>query len=48
MILRTLMALALAFAVSACGTKTNLTTPAGQKTTKGQLDPSLPPNPINK
>ena len=48
MILRIFLALALAFSVTACGTKTNLLTPSGQKTPKGQLDPSLPPNPINK
>ena len=48
MILRMLMALALVFAVSGCGTKTNLETPSGKKTPKGQVDPSLPPSPINK
>ena len=48
MILRLLLALTLVFAVSGCGTKTNLETPSGQKTPKSKVDPSLPPSPINK
>ena len=46
MILRLIMAMALALAVSACGTKTNLDMPNGKPTPKNQHDPSQPPNPI--
>jgi predicted small lipoprotein YifL len=46
MILRMFLALALAFAVSGCGTKSNLDLPNGKPTPKNQHDPSQPPNPI--
>jgi predicted small lipoprotein YifL len=46
MILRLFMAMALVFAVSGCGTKSNLDMPNGKPTPKGQHDPSQPPNPI--
>jgi len=48
MIGRVLLALALAFSISACGTKTRLETPSGKKTPKDQVDPAQPPQPINK
>jgi len=46
MILRLFLALYLALAVSACGTKSNLDLPNGKPTPKNQHDPSQPPNPI--
>lgn len=48
MILRILLVIGLAIAVPACGTKSNLITPAGKETPKGQKDPSRPPQPIGK
>jgi len=48
MILRILLVIGLAIAVPACGVKSNLITPAGKTTPKGQKDPSRPPQPIGQ
>jgi len=45
--LRLILALALAFAVAACGVKGDLVKPNGQ-VTKGEKDPSKPPQPIGR
>lgn len=47
MTLRLFLIAALAFGVAACGTKTPLERPDGQKSTKTQ-NPSEPPNPIQR
>ncbi len=41
-------ATALAFALSACGVKSDLVRPDGKPTTKDQRDPSRPPQPIGQ
>jgi predicted small lipoprotein YifL len=48
MILRLFLVLSLTVAVAACGTKSELITPAGKATPHGQKDPSQPPNPIGR
>jgi hypothetical protein len=48
MILRILLIIGLAVSFSACGTKSDLLTPAGKETPKGQKDPSRPPQPIGR
>jgi predicted small lipoprotein YifL len=48
MILRLFLAFSLALALAACGTKSQLITPAGKATPHGQKDPSQPPNPIGR
>jgi hypothetical protein len=48
MILRLCLALALTLSLGACGTKSNLLTPDGKETPKGQTDPSRPPHPIGQ
>ena len=45
-LLRFALVIGLAFSIAACGTKSTLLKPDGQKTAKGQKDPSEPPNPI--
>ena len=42
------LVIGLAFSIAACGTKSPLVTPDGQKTAKGQKDPSLPPSTISR
>jgi len=41
--LRVLLAVSLALAVAGCGVKSDLLTPDGKPTPKGQKDPSKPP-----
>jgi predicted small lipoprotein YifL len=41
--LRVILALALALGVAGCGVKSDLLTPDGKTTPKGQKDPSKPP-----
>lgn len=48
MMLRLALAFSLALSIAACGTKSPLLTPSGDKTPKTQKDPSLPPNPITR
>ena len=48
MILRILLVIALAFAVPACGVKSELLMPNGKSNPKGQKDPSQPPQPIGR
>jgi predicted small lipoprotein YifL len=48
MIIRLLVAFALALAVPACGVKTDLFLPNGKTTPKNQKDPSRPPRPIGQ
>ena len=48
MILRLALIVGLAIAVTACGTKSELITPAGKPTPHGQKDPSQPNQPIGK
>jgi predicted small lipoprotein YifL len=47
-LMRLVLILSLAFAVPACGTKDKLLMPDGKPTPKGQKDPSLPPQPIQR
>jgi len=46
MILRLLVVLGLAFAISACGVKNDLLMPNGKPTAKNEKDPSRPPRPL--
>jgi predicted small lipoprotein YifL len=48
MILRLVLIVSLAVAVTACGTKSELITPAGKANPHGQKDPSQPPQPIGR
>jgi predicted small lipoprotein YifL len=48
MILRLVLIFSLAVTVTACGTKSELITPAGKPTPHGQKDPSQPPQPIGR
>jgi hypothetical protein len=48
MILRLFLVCSLALAVTGCGTKSELITPAGKPNPHGQKDPSQPPNPIGR
>lgn len=49
MLLRLFLVLSLALSgAAACGTKSSLLKPDGEKTAKGQKDPSEPPNPISR
>jgi predicted small lipoprotein YifL len=48
MMLRLVLAFALALAVPACGVKTDLLMPNGKQTPKNQKDPSRPPQPIGR
>ena len=48
MILRLLVILGLALAVSGCGVKSDLLMPNGKPTPKDQQDPSQPPRPVGK
>jgi predicted small lipoprotein YifL len=48
MMLRLVLALCVALALPACGTKSPLLMPNGKPSPKGQHDPSLPPNPITR
>jgi predicted small lipoprotein YifL len=48
MILRLVLIVSLAAAVAACGTKSELITPAGKTNPHGQKDPSQPPQPIGR
>ncbi|HET7083933.1 MAG TPA: hypothetical protein VFI23_04125 [Rhizomicrobium sp.] len=43
-----LLFLALAFAVTACGVKSELVKPNGQATSKDEQDPSKPPYPLGR
>lgn len=48
-LLRLFLVVSLALSgATACGTKSSLLKPDGQKTAKGQKDPSEPPNPISR
>jgi hypothetical protein len=47
-LMRLILALSLAFAVPACGTKDKLLMPDGKPVPKSQRDPSQPPNPIQR
>ncbi|HLY06016.1 MAG TPA: hypothetical protein VKR31_09735 [Rhizomicrobium sp.] len=42
------LALALAFSIAGCGTKTELLKPDGKPTPRDQRDPSQPPSPISR
>jgi predicted small lipoprotein YifL len=46
--MRFLLALLLAFGISACGVKSELVKPDGKPTPKDQRDPSRPPQPIGQ
>jgi predicted small lipoprotein YifL len=48
MLMRLVVVVSLALAISACGTKSNLLKPNGDPTPKTQKDPSQPPNPISR
>jgi predicted small lipoprotein YifL len=48
LILRLMLAFALALAVPACGIKSDLLMPDGKATAKNQKDPSRPPQPIGR
>jgi predicted small lipoprotein YifL len=48
MMLRLLIVASLVLSLSACGTKSPLLTPSGDKSAKGQKDPSEPPSPITR
>ena len=48
MTLRILIVVALAFAVSGCGTKSELYLPDGKPSPPNQKDPSQPPSPISR
>jgi len=41
-----LVALALALFIAACGVKNDLQLPSGDDTPDGEIDPSLPPQPL--
>ncbi len=46
--MRFLLAILLAFGISACGVKSDLVKPDSKPTPKDQRDPSRPPNPIGQ
>ena len=48
MMLRLVVVLSLALALSGCGIKSDLLMPNGKETPKGQKDPSRPPQPIGR
>jgi len=48
MIMRLLLAFALALSLGACGVKNDLLMPDGKPTPKNQQDPSKPPHPIGQ
>jgi predicted small lipoprotein YifL len=48
MILRLVLIVSLAVAVTACGTKSQLIMPNGKSNPHGQKDPSQPPQPIGR
>lgn len=48
MILRLVLAVSLALALPACGTKSDLVKPNGEKASKSEKNPSQPPNPITR
>ncbi|HET7334881.1 MAG TPA: hypothetical protein VFI93_07170 [Rhizomicrobium sp.] len=48
MMARLIIVFALALSVAACGVKNNLIKPNGQQTTKGDKDPSQPPQSIGR
>lgn len=43
MTIRTVLALLLVLGLAGCGVKSDLMTPSGQTTAKGEKDPSKPP-----
>jgi predicted small lipoprotein YifL len=48
MIRRLFALIAVSLVLVACGVKTDLVTPAGKETKKGQHDPSKPPHPLGR
>lgn len=47
-LLKKTLALALAFTIAGCGTKTELLKPDGKPTPRDERDPSQPPSPISR
>ena len=45
---RVLTLLALSLVLASCGIKSDLVTPSGDSTPKGQQDPSKPPQPVGR
>ena len=48
MILRAFLAIAVSFALLACGVKSDVQPPAGAMPDKRQADPSKPPSPLGR
>ena len=48
MMLRLVIVVSFALALSGCGVKSDLLMPNGKETPKGQKDPSRPPQPIGR